>query len=360
MKAIATLALLMGIFVSTCNLAQAAEAAAPAKLRVIATLFPYHDWARIVGGDRVESTLLLPPGVEAHSFDPTPKDIARMRQCDIFIYTGPYMEPWAEDLVADAARRGVGVVEAGDFVELFAGAEEGHGEAVAAGKGPSPHGHDNKGHADHDDHAHDDHGHGKEADRHGHETSAHHDDDHGHHHGDVDPHIWLEFGNAGKIVAGIARAFAAKDPQNAQYYAERAAAYQESLRQLDERYAAGLANCSRRTIIYGGHFAFGYAARRYDLTHVSPYKGFSPNAEPSPRDIAELTRRMKQEGHSHIFYEEGIDPKVARVISGETGAGMLLLHGAHNVGRKELDVGVTYLGLMNDNLERLRKGLQCR
>ncbi len=359
MKALAKLALLLGIAVSTWGLAQVAAAAEPAKLRVISTLFPYHDWARVIGGDRVESTLLLPPGVEAHSFDPTPRDIARMRQCDIFVYTGPYMEPWAEDLVADAARRGVGVVEAGDFVDLFAGAGEGQGEAGAAGKGAPPHGHDDKGHADHDDHGHDDHGHGKEAARHGHETSAH-DDDHGHHHGDVDPHIWLEFGNAARIVAGMARAFAAKDPENAQYFAERAAAYAESLRQLDERYAAGLATCRQRTIIYGGHFAFGYAARRYDLTHVSPYKGFSPNAEPSPRDIAELTRRMKKEGHSHIFYEEGIDPKVARVISGETGAGMLLLHGAHNVGRKELDEGVTYLKLMNDNLERLREGLQCR
>jgi zinc transport system substrate-binding protein len=299
----------------------------PKRLRVMTTLFPYYDWAGIIGGDQVEAVLLLPPGVEAHSFDPTPKDIARLKNSDIFIYTGRYMEPWADDLVTGAVVTGLGVVEAGALVELI-GEDDGH---------------------------HHHHGHGeKKPDTHG----AH--GKHGDGHGTVDPHIWLEFTNAAKIVLGMARAFAEKDPKNGELYKTRAQAYGDSLRELDQRYAKTLETCRQRTIIYGGHFAFGYAAKRYKLKHISPYKGFSPNAEPSPRDVAELTRRMKKEGHSHIFFEEGIEPKVARVISGETGAKMLLLHGAHNLGKKELEQKVTYLSLMNDNLERLQEGLQCR
>lgn len=300
-----------------------AAAEQPGKLRVMTTIFPYYDWARIIGGEQVEATMLLPPGVEAHSFDPTPKDVVRIQQSDIFIFTGEYMEPWAEDLVAAAIGKGLTVIEAGALVSLYEKEQDEHGE----------HGHQ-KGRA-----------------------SQHHDD---HHHSDVDPHIWLEFTNAARIVEGMAQAFAARDPKNSELYTARAKAYGDSLNDLDTRYAATLATCRQRTIIYGGHFAFGYLARRYQLEHVSPYKGFSPNAEPSPKDIAALSKCMKKEGHSHIFFEEGIEPKVAKVISGETGAGMLLLHGAHNLGKKELDSKVSYLSLMNDNLERLRVGMQCR
>lgn len=297
------------------------------KLKVLSTLFPYHDWAMVIGGDLVESTLILPPGVETHSFDPTPKDVARIQQSDIFIYTGKYMEPWADDLVAGAVGKGLRVIEAGTLVELLVGEVEG------------------------------DHGHHQDHQGKGHMESDRKDK---HNNGSVDPHIWLEFTNAAKIVLGMAQAFAEKDPKNGESYMARAKAYGESLRELDQLYATTLETCRQRTIIYGGHFAFGYAAKRYRLKHISPYKGFSPNAEPSPKDVAQLTRRMKKEGHSHIFFEEGIEPKVARVISSETGAKMLLLHGAHNLGKKELDSKVTYLSLMNDNLQRLQEGLQCR
>lgn len=301
----------------------------PEKLKVLSTLFPYHDWAMVIGGDLVESTLILPPGVETHSFDPTPKDIARIQQSDIFIYTGKYMEPWAEDLVAGAAGKGLRVVAAGTLVELLAGEADG----------------DHDHHHDHNDE-------GKKKTDHKEKLDSHQ--------GNVDPHIWLEFTNAAKIALGMAQAFAEKDPKNGELYIARAKAYGDSLRELDQRYAKTLATCRQRTIIYGGHFAFGYAAKRYQLKHISPYKGFSPNAEPSPKDVAQLARRMKKEGHSHIFFEEGIEPKVAKVISSETGAKMLLLHGAHNLGKKELDDKVTYLSLMNDNLQRLQEGLQCR
>ncbi len=112
-----------------------------------------------------------------------------------------------------------------------------------------------------------------------------------------------------------------------------------------------------RTIVYGGHFAFGYFARRYGLTHVSPYTGFSPDAEPTPRKIAELIDRIRELGTSTVYFEELVDPKVAEVIADATDAEMLLLHGAHNVTAAELEAGVSYLDIMQENLEKLKKGL---
>ena len=115
-----------------------------------------------------------------------------------------------------------------------------------------------------------------------------------------------------------------------------------------------------KKIIYGGHFAFGYFAKRYGLGYESPYEGFSPNAEPSPKAIVELIKKMKSSQIKYIYYEELIDPKVARTISQAAGAKLELLHGAHNISKSELENGVTFIYIMNKNLEKLKEGLECR
>jgi zinc transport system substrate-binding protein len=169
----------------------------------------------------------------------------------------------------------------------------------------------------------------------------------------------LEFGNAQIMVDHIAQGFARKDPERARLYLDRAEQYNDMLKTLDQKYEKALASCKHKILIYAGHFAFGYFADRYGFTHVSPYVGFSPSAEPSPRRIAELVKTMKAMDMKAVFYEEGVLPRVAGVIAKETGAELLLLHGAHNVTRDELDQGVTYLSIMENNLERLKKGLEC-
>jgi len=162
------------------------------------------------------------------------------------------------------------------------------------------------------------------------------------------------------MVAAIVAGFIAGDPEHQAEYARRGEEYRQQLLALDQRYAAGLASCTHQTIIYGGHFAFGYLAERFGLDHVSPYRGFAPDSEPSPGEMIELARLMKDGNYRYIFYEEGIEPKVAKVIAAETGAAILLLHGAHNLGRDELAAGESYMSLMEANLERLRLGLECQ
>lgn len=289
-------------------------------IKITTTIFPLYDFAREVGGDRVSVKMMLPPGAEAHTYEPTPGDIIRLNESDLFIYTGEAMEPWAEEILKSVRNERLKVVEASEGLVLIKGERHGDG--------------------------------GPHVDEHG--------DEEEHHHGEYDPHVWLDFQNDIKIVNMIAERLGEIDTANSAYYKERAAEYNKRLARLDRDYRASLGRCSLKTIIYGGHFAFGYMAERYRLGHVSPYHGFSPDAEPSPKEIAALAENVRKTGAKYVYYEELVDPRVAKAISAETGCGMLMLHGAHNLTKEELAAHRSFTDIMYDNLEKLETGLGCR
>ena len=157
----------------------------------------------------------------------------------------------------------------------------------------------------------------------------------------------------------IAEALTEADPAHAAAYRANATALQARIMELHAEIEKGLADCQTRTLICGGHFAFGHFAERYGLSHLSPYAGFSPNAQPSPRALAELVRTMRELGTTTIFYEEILDPKLARVLADEIGAQLLPLHSMHNMTPADIASGATYFTLMRRNLENIRQGLGC-
>ena len=316
---IITIILLVALL-SLSGCTQSAEEAKPEdeKPLIIATLFPQYDFVRQVAVDKADVTLLLPPGVEPHSYEPTPRDIANIKKADLFVYTGALMEPWAERIIEAAQGTNLLIVDTSKGIELMD--EEDHHE----------HDHD----YDHD-----------------------HDEDHDHHDG-KDPHFWLDPILARLMVDHIVESLVEVDPDNEAYYRQNGEAYKQKLQELHEKIDSSLAVLENRTILYAGHFAFGYFAARYSLEHISPYEGFAPDAEPTPANIGELIKRVNESNTKVIFYEELIDPKVARVVAEQTGAEMLLLHGAHNVTTEELNSGVTYISIMEDNLAKLLKGLK--
>jgi zinc transport system substrate-binding protein len=285
------------------------------KLKVVATLFPQYDFVRQIAGDRVDVRLLLPPGVESHAFDPTPRDLADITTADLFIYTGAAMEPWAGKIADRSAEGGVLVIDASKGVELITAQGL---DATEAGKDATNAG----GHAN-----------------------------------NADPHIWTDPLNAKIMCGNIAAGLAARDPKNSRFYSDSNAKYGAKLDELDQKCREAFSKVATRTILYAGHFAFGYFSRRYGLDHLSPYAGFSADSEPTPQRIAELIRNMEKLGLKTVFYEELVEPRVAKVIAAQTGAEMVLLHGAHNVSRDELSRGVTYLGIMYDDLDKLKKAL---
>jgi zinc transport system substrate-binding protein len=311
------------------------ETANPEKKRVavVTTLFPLYDFARSVGQDKADVTLLLPPGVEAHTFEPRPGDIVRINVADVFVYTGRFMEPWVDDLLKSITNKTLIVVDSSEGLSLIEGADQ-HEEDEDA--------------AQENDHA------AKEG------LPAHGQPQATHHHGRMDPHIWLDFSNAQKMVDTICAAMVKKDPQNKDFYIKNAGEYKLQLDRLDQEYRGALASCKYRTIIHAGHFAFGYLAKRYGLTFLSAYKGFTPDAEPTPKNMSELIEKTRQSGVKYVYYEELISPKVAKTLAEETGVGLLPLNGAHNVSKEAMARGDTFLSIMQRNLESLKKGLECR
>lgn len=270
-------------------------------LTVVTTLFPLYDFARSVGRDRVRVSLLLPPGVEAHSFEPTPADIVLISRADVFVFTGRFMEPWIDDILKGVANKNLKVVDASTGIALASG---GPGEPAGA----------------------------------------------------PDPHIWLDFDNAKKMVDKIVRGLSEKDPVHARYYAHNGDGYADTLDRLDGEYRAALASCKNREVVYGGHYAFGYLARRYGLTYTAA-QGISPDAEPTGRDLARLVDEVKRRKIRFIFFEELASPKIARTIADETGARLLLLNGAHNISREDFEKKVTFVSIMRKNLKNLETGL---
>ena len=275
------------------------------KVDIVTTLFPYYDFAGIIGGDRVQVSLLLPPGVEAHSFDPKPSDIFKINSADVFVYTGDFMEPWANDILASVNNDKLAVVEIGGVGNLLIGNEEGL---------------DSTG---------------------------------------IDPHVWLDLNNSQLIVDDILSAIIKKDPQNSSFYILNADKLKKELGDLDNSFKIGLTSCQTRTLIYGGHYAFGYLVKRYNLNYLAAH-GLAPDSEPTAQDLARLINELKKNDIKYVFYEELSSPKVAETISEETGAKLLLLNAAHNVSRDDINNKVSFIDIMNKNLINLKIGLGCQ
>jgi len=279
------------------------------KLKVVTTLYPLYDFTRTVGGDAVEVSLLLPPGMEPHSFEPRPEDMMTVAKADIFIYTNSGMEPWAEKLLD-------GVTKNGKPVRIEAGRGARYSKTATTG------------HAGHDD-------------------------------GTKDPHIWLDIANATQMIDTIATALAAGDPAHKDRFTANATDYKTRLKTVDDHFRAGLANCATREFIHGGHYAFAYLAERYNLRYLSAY-GVSADSEPSPKKMMELIDTIRRHKLHAVFYEELLSPAVANSVAAETGAVLLKLHGIHNITREELEHKISYIDLMEQNLTALRTGLVCR
>ena len=304
MKRIAVLILCIALLAGC--LAGCGEApASSGKLQVVATLFPQYDFARRVAGDRAAVTMLLPPGVESHSFDPTPADLVTMQKADLFLYTGAQMETWAGSLLSS-------LPESTTVVDLSQG-------IALSGE-------------------------------------AHDEGSDGHSHL-ADPHIWTSPKNAMIMVASIHDALCSADPDGAAIYEENANQYLEELAELDAAFRDIVANGIRRTLAFSGRFALHYFAEEYGLDCVAALESCSGESEPSAQSVARVISVIREQGLPVVYYEELSDPKVGRSIASETGVQLLLFHSCHNLSKDEFDRGETYLSLMRQNAENLKVGL---
>lgn len=298
----------------------------PVKLKIIATLFPQYDFARQIAGDRAEVRLLLPPGAESHSYEPTPSDMKDIARADLFVYTGPYMEPWAKRLADTAAIGGAVIV-------------------VDASRGVPLH----KGDADAD--------HEEEAADHDHDAEHDHDHDAGHSH-EFDPHIWLDPIRAAAMADTIAAALAERDPGGADLYRKNAAALRSELEEMDSGFRKTVAESPRRQLVFGERFAFAYFLDRYGLEEIGAYKSCAPGAEPGLKAVLEVIHFVRDNKVRYIYREATTTSRISKVINKETGAEILAVDSLHNLPADKLDAGYTYQRVMRDNMAAFAKGLQ--
>lgn len=351
---ICALAVGIGAFAAGCSKGSSDNSGAAGgesgkKLKIVATLFPQYDFARQIAGDYADVTLLLPPGMESHSYDLRPADMIEIRESDMFIYTGKYMEAWAQTII-DSLDDSVMVVDVSDGITLEKEEDYFVDEHIA-------HEHSTHEHITHED--------TDEDDEHGAHEDTDEDDEHdshaGHSHSghthEYDPHIWTSPVYAMQMVENIVDALMEKDPQHAEEYRQRADEYIDKLAEVDAAFRQVSEESARRTIFFGGRFAMTYFVREYDFDCVSAYHDCSAESEPSISSVMRMIDEIKESGAKAVYYEELADPKVARTIAEETGVKLLLLHSAHNVSRQEYENGVTYLDIMWNNVEKLKEGL---
>ena len=294
-----------------CGTQPADTAAGDGRLRVLTSFYPMYDFACKIGGDCIDVTNMVPSGTEPHDWEPSTNDLKNLEKADVFIYNGADMEPWADDLLVSRSDT-LHVVEASENVELRTTDGE---------------------------HEH-----------------AHEHEDADHHHGDFDPHVWLDPENAKIEMEAIRDALCAADPENSTVFQSNYEKYAAELDALDSEFREKLAPLPNRTIVVA-HEAFGYLCDAYGLTQVG-IEGLSPDSEPDPGRMAEVIDFVREHSISTIFFEELVSPKVAEAIASETCAQAKMLSPLEGLSDEQAAAGADYFSVMHDNLAALMEALK--
>lgn len=334
-------ALLTGILVCGCAGSGngSAEEESDGKLRVVTTIFPQYDFVRQVAGDAVSLQMLLKPGEETHSYEPTPQDIIAIQKSDLFIYVGGENDSWVEDILESPEMEHVNTLRLVDCVDTL---EEEHIEGMQAERGEHEH-------SESEEDAESGAGHVDEA----HEAEDSHD---GHVH-EADEHVWTSPVNAAEIVEQIAEELCVLDEANALKYEQNAADYCEQLLELDSRFREVVEQAENDTLLFGDRFPFRYFAAEYGLQYYAAFSGCASDTEPSAATMAFLINKVREENIPVVLKMELSNENIANAVAEATGAKVLELESCHNLTVEQFAAGETYFSLMEKNVETLKEAL---
>ena len=365
----------MALSICSCGVGKYAELDEN-KLLIVTTLFPQYDFAKQIAGDKAEVVLLLSPGVESHDFEPTPSDIILINKADLFIYTGDEMEPWVATILDSIDNQELNVLDVSEGIELICeeeNHEHNHVHDETEVTDEDEHDHEESEMTDDEEHHHEESEMTDDEEHHHEESEVTDEDEHSHgenivfsesdnsehdHTHTADPHIWTSPVNAMKMIENIEEALVELDQANKIFYQENAHAYIHELEEVDSEIREIVEHADTHTIYFGGRFAMSYFASEYGLNYAAAFDSCQAESEPSARLIVKIIEKMREDGAKYVFYEEMTDPKAARIIAEEIGGEILLLHSCHNVSKAEMEAGVTYLSLMQQNVKNLRTALQ--
>ncbi len=289
------------------------------KISVVSTVFAPYDFTRQIAQGAVDLTMLLPPACECHSYEPTPQDIIRIQNCDVFIYVGGESDAWVQSVLNAMDCNNKTIITLMDCVETV---EEELVEGMQ------------------------------------HEHDENEDHDHDHEEAELDEHVWTSPRNAQLIVQRISDALCKVDPVHAALYQQNTADYIAKLQELDASIQDVVDHAVRTTLVFGDRFPFRYLADAYGLSYYAAFPGCSTDTEPSAQTVAFLIKQVRADKIPVVFHIELSNEKMANTICEETGAKKLLLHACHNISKADFESGKTYLDFMAQNVEALREALQ--
>lgn len=329
------------------------------KLNIVTSMFPYYDITRAIIGnvEGINLELAVKPGQDSHSFEPTPSEVINMQKADLFIYNGGEIETWVNEVIESYENYNqvrIKMMDATDKIELLCSV--GHSHEHSSNN-------EEVNHFDEYTKKNQDENH---LDIHINEDESHLDngrqgklqDKHGHVHDEFDAHIWTSPINAVYITEVICDALCEMVPEESQKFKVNAANYINQLKEIDEEFKAIVAESSIKELIFADQFPLVYFATKYGLEYHAAFQGCGHDMEPSVRDICDLIDEIKEKNIKSVFHLELSSQRVVDTICEDTGAEKLQFNSCHNVSQKQFNDGVTYITLMKENVENLKKALK--
>ncbi|SIN88910.1 zinc transport system substrate-binding protein [Carnobacterium alterfunditum] len=281
------------------------------KLQIVTTFYPMYDFTKNVVQDTADVSLLIPAGTEPHDFEPSAKMVADIENADVFIYNSDDMETWVPSVLENIKDSETVIVNASEGIDFI---------------------------------------HNEELEEHDHEED--HEEYHVH---AIDPHVWLDPVLAQTEVLTIQAGLIEADPDNVDLYEANAEVYIQKLDNLNQEFEKAFEGAENRTFVTQ-HAAFAYLAQQYDLTQIA-ISGLSPELEPSPAKLAELSVFAKENNVNHIYFEDNASSKIAETLATEVGVELAVLSPIEGITQEDQDLGIDYIQLMKNNLESLKKSI---
>lgn len=288
------------------------------ELSVVSTIFASYDFAKEIAGEYGDVSMLLKPGAESHSYEPTPKDIVTIGECDVFIYVGGENDAWVDDILESVDTSDMIIIKMLDLVDKYT---EEHVEGMECHK--------------------------EDCDEHDHSDTE-----------EWDEHVWTSPKNAVIICEAICEAFCEVNSVREKDYRDNLNSYTEELLTLDEEFQTAIEAGNQNTLVFGDRFPLRYFTEEYGLEYYAAFPGCSSDTEASAATIAFLIDKVKEENIPVIFKIELSSDNIARTIAEDTGATVRTFNTCHNVTAEEFSQGVTYISLMEQNLEVIKEALQ--
>jgi len=319
------------LLLACCLVGCGATAASDDELQIVTTIFPEYDWVKnILGEDpaHAELTMLIDSGTDLHSYQPTAADILKISNCDLFIYVGGESDEWVEDALKEAVNKDMIVISLLDMLGDSVKEEE-----LVEGMQASEHEHEHE-----------------EGEEHDHEEGP-----------EYDEHVWLSLKNSAVLVDAIEKQLEKADPSNAKTYKANAAAYIEKINALDAQYSKAVSEGKTNTLLFGDRFPFRYMTDDYGLDYYAAFVGCSAESEASFETITFLAKKVDELSLKSVLTIESSDKKIANTIIQNTVSKdqkVLTMNSLQSVTAADLKDGISYLTVMEENLEVLKEALK--